>query len=144
MRYGANDDPYTTLGVSRENSIDEIKAAFRKLAHKHHPDHGGGEEVFKKISGAYTFLLKTHVQRAKGSAQTYDSGKPVAYEYDAETGMWWSPHEVDKDGYAVKEIVIAETDEDFKRRLAELRSGRIGKKPPPTNAREEFRKRYKI
>jgi molecular chaperone DnaJ len=47
------DNFYTVLGVSETASQDEIKKAYRKLAIEHHPDKGGSEEVFKKISEAY-------------------------------------------------------------------------------------------
>ncbi len=50
-------DYYETLGVSRGATPDEIKKAYRKLAHKHHPDKGGGdEEKFKEINSAYETL----------------------------------------------------------------------------------------
>lgn len=53
-------DPYTTLGVSREASPDEIKSAFRKLARQYHPDvnpnNPEAEEKFKEISTAYGIL----------------------------------------------------------------------------------------
>src|SRR3989344_3360795 len=48
---------YDMLGVSKDASEDEIKKAFRKLAHKHHPDKGGGDEKkFKEINEAYQVL----------------------------------------------------------------------------------------
>jgi len=48
---------YDTLGVSKGASDDEIKKAYRKLAHKHHPDKAGGDEAkFKEINEAYQVL----------------------------------------------------------------------------------------
>lgn len=50
------EDYYTILGVSKKATKEEIKKAYRKLAHKHHPDKGGDEKTFKKISEAYHVL----------------------------------------------------------------------------------------
>lgn len=47
---------YKTLGVQPDASDAEIKRAYRKLAVKHHPDKGGNEARFKKISEAYETL----------------------------------------------------------------------------------------
>ena len=44
---------YQTLGVNENATQDEIKKAYRKLAVEHHPDKGGNEDTFKKISQAY-------------------------------------------------------------------------------------------
>lgn len=56
----AQKDFYKTLGVSRSASPEEIKAAYRKLAKKYHPDVNKGdktaEEKFKDISEAYDVL----------------------------------------------------------------------------------------
>jgi curved DNA-binding protein len=49
-------DYYSTLGVNRNATDDDIKKAYRKLAMKHHPDRGGDEATFKKISEAYDIL----------------------------------------------------------------------------------------
>ncbi len=50
-------DYYKILGVSKSASEDEIKKAFRKLAHEHHPDKKSGNETkFKEASEAYAVL----------------------------------------------------------------------------------------
>ncbi|MCK5059914.1 MAG: molecular chaperone DnaJ [Candidatus Pacebacteria bacterium] len=50
-------DYYNVLGIERSASKDDIKKAFRKLAHKHHPDKKGGDEAkFKEVSEAYSIL----------------------------------------------------------------------------------------
>jgi curved DNA-binding protein len=53
-------DYYDVLGVKKDNSDQEIKKAYRKLAMKYHPDRNKGdkeaEEKFKKISEAYAVL----------------------------------------------------------------------------------------
>jgi curved DNA-binding protein len=49
-------DYYSTLGVAKNATDDDIKKAYRKLAMKHHPDRGGDEATFKRISEAYDIL----------------------------------------------------------------------------------------
>lgn len=50
-------DYYKILGVEKTASEDEIKKAYRKLAHKYHPDKAGGDEKrFKEINEAYQVL----------------------------------------------------------------------------------------
>lgn len=68
-------DFYQILGVSKSASQDEIKQAFRKLAHKYHPDKPGGDEAkFKEINEAYQVLGEPE-KRAK-----YDQFGSAAFE----------------------------------------------------------------
>ncbi|MFN8667243.1 MAG: DnaJ domain-containing protein [Gemmatimonadaceae bacterium] len=70
-------DFYTTLGVARGASDDEIKQAYRRLATKWHPDRNGGskeaEEKFKEITEAYDVLR--------------DAEKRAAYDRYGEAGL---------------------------------------------------------
>jgi molecular chaperone DnaJ len=49
-------DYYQILGVQKNASTNEIKKAFYKLAHQHHPDKGGDSAKFKEINEAYQVL----------------------------------------------------------------------------------------
>ncbi|TXH06695.1 MAG: molecular chaperone DnaJ [Candidatus Moraniibacteriota bacterium] len=50
-------DYYSILGVAKGATQDELKKAYRKLAHAHHPDKTGGDEAkFKEINEAYGIL----------------------------------------------------------------------------------------
>ena len=62
-------DYYQILGVSKNASEEDIKKAFRTLAHKYHPDKQGGDaNKFKEVSEAYS-ILSDKKRRAE-----YDSG----------------------------------------------------------------------
>ena len=53
----ANKDFYNILGLQRTASADDIKKAYRKLAHEHHPDKKTGNEgKFKEVNEAYQVL----------------------------------------------------------------------------------------
>ncbi|MEK7135344.1 MAG: DnaJ C-terminal domain-containing protein [Patescibacteria group bacterium] len=61
-------DYYKILGVERGASEEEVKKAFRKLAHAYHPDKSGGDEAkFKEVSEAYSVLSD------KKKRQQYDA-----------------------------------------------------------------------
>jgi molecular chaperone DnaJ len=57
-----NNDYYSTLGVDRNATPEEIKKAYRRLARKYHPDvstEPDAEDRFKEINGAYEVLSDT-------------------------------------------------------------------------------------
>jgi len=50
-------DYYKVLGINRDASEEDIKKAFRKLAHQYHPDKKSGDEArFKEVNEAYSVL----------------------------------------------------------------------------------------
>ncbi len=69
-------DYYETLGIERGATQDDVKKAFRKLAHKYHPDKNGGDSSkFKEISEAYS-VLGDEKKRAEYNAygRTFSEG----------------------------------------------------------------------
>ncbi len=71
-------DPYKVLGVSRDATDDEIKAAYRELAKKYHPDNYADnplsdlvEEKMKEINEAYDTIRK---ERASGTSSSSSGG----------------------------------------------------------------------
>ncbi len=68
-------DPYRVLGVSRDATEEEIKAAYRALARKYHPDHYAGdpagaraaEEKMKEINEAYDMLTRNRGGQGYGT-----------------------------------------------------------------------------
>jgi len=50
-------DYYKVLGINNNANAEEIKSAFRRLAHQHHPDKSTGDATkFKEINEAYQVL----------------------------------------------------------------------------------------
>ena len=73
-------DYYNVLGVDKKASQDDIKKAFRKLAHKYHPDKSGGDEAkFKEVSEAYAVLGDEKKRREYDTyGQAFPGGAPGA------------------------------------------------------------------
>ncbi len=73
----AKRDYYEVLGVAREATPDEVKAAYRRLALKFHPDKNPGdkaaEEKFKEAAEAYEILS--------------DAAKRAAYDRHGHAGV---------------------------------------------------------
>lgn len=66
LRGGGADDGgyYAQLGVKPGASSEDIKRAYRKRSLSCHPDKGGDEESFKKLSEAYSVLSDPAKRRA--------------------------------------------------------------------------------
>jgi molecular chaperone DnaJ len=75
---------YDTLGVAASASAAEIRDAYRRLARRHHPDHGGEQDAaaMAGINEAYRVLGDTGRRAAydaqlRGGVRTY-TPEPVA------------------------------------------------------------------
>src|SRR5688572_29987133 len=71
-------DYYAILGVRREASSEDIKKAYRKLAHKYHPDVSkdpAGEEKFKEVAEAYETLRSPEKRAAYDQLGTHRPGQ---------------------------------------------------------------------
>ena len=103
-------DYYTILGVSKDASVEEIKKAYHKLAHKHHPDKGGSDQKFKEVSEAYQ-ILSDNDKRAQYDrfGKVFDGGSAPG------TGgfHWGGMHEHEEDGYGFDFQDLGEIFEEF-------------------------------
>ncbi len=66
-------DHYSTLGVAKNATPEEIKKAYRKLASQHHPDKGGDTHMFQTVQEAYETLSDPNKR------QQYDNPQPQGF-----------------------------------------------------------------
>ncbi len=90
-------DYYKILGVAREASETDIKQAYRKMAHRYHPDKPGGDtQKFKEVNEAYQVLSNKEKRQQYdqfGTAEPFGfgsgaSGSPFGgFGFDFEGGV---------------------------------------------------------
>lgn len=67
---------YKILELQFPSTRDEVKRAYRRLAHIYHPDKGGDENKFKELSEAYHVVVQNGYwdvlakEQARGEAMT--------------------------------------------------------------------------
>ena len=66
-------DYYSSLGVDRNATPEDIKRAYRKMAAQHHPDRGGDTAKFQDIQAAYETLSDP------GKKSQYDNPQPQGF-----------------------------------------------------------------
>lgn len=89
---------YDILGIEKGASSDDVKVAFRKLAHKYHPDKKGGDEgKFKEVSEAYAVLSD---QKRRAEYDTY--GRTFSGGAEGFQGFDFSQFSRDFEGHGVE------------------------------------------
>jgi curved DNA-binding protein len=113
-------DYYETLGVARNATSDEIKKAYRKLAHQFHPDISkdpAGEEKFKAIGEAYATLK----DKAKRAAYDELGRHPAGQEFRPPPN-WASQH--GKQAFSFEDLDLADLFKSFTAGKRQTQQGR--------------------
>ena len=84
-------DPYSILGVSRDATDDQIKAAYRSLVRKYHPDNYDdsnplkdlAKEKMQEINNAYDEIQRDRTTTSSSSSDSYSG-----YTSGSSTGIY--------------------------------------------------------
>lgn len=70
------DSPFAELNISDQSTVEQVKARWRELAAKLHPDRGGDAEEFDRLRKAYDRALEL-------------ANQPIECEQCGGTGKIW-------------------------------------------------------
>lgn len=113
-------DYYKVLGVERNATLADIKQAYRKLAHKYHPDvstNPEGEEKFKEVAEAYATLKDPEKRAEYDKLGAHQNGEDFVPPHD-----WQETFR--QGGAAFDDVDLADL-------FASLRGAHRGGKPRP-------------
>jgi molecular chaperone DnaJ len=92
-------DYYKILGVQKGATLEDIKKAYRRLAHKYHPDKGGDATRFKEVAEAYQVLSDTDKRAQYDKFGRVFEGSPQGGAGGFQWG-WGAPHEHDAEEFS--------------------------------------------
>lgn len=69
----AGRDPFAVLGLAPGASLEQVRAARRRLAKEAHPDHGGDEARMREINAAFDAAVKAVLRPPPASASATPS-----------------------------------------------------------------------
>lgn len=126
--------PHSILGVSRNASADEIRAARRRLARRHHPDTGGDPAEMQRINAAAALALRMldRPDTASSAGAPSDVPPPPSGGDSTDDVPEWIGHTRDVPSFTV-EALPAEAFEALLIAAAEL--GELADDDPPYELR---------
>lgn len=95
-------DYYQILGVQKSATQEDIKKAYRKLAHQCHPDKGGDGQKFKEVNEAYRILSDAQKRaqydqfgRIFEGGAGFEGGEQPGWDFGFSQGQGFDPSDFD-------------------------------------------------
>lgn len=141
-------DPYDVLGVGRHASRDDVRAAYRRLARRWHPDvHGSAdvslrrqaEQRMRELNGAYDAIVSGRAARSRrpGYAGRTSYGGPTVGSWSGFRTAFHETVRADGDRFASWYVgagpTLVETLRDFRDIL-------LGRQSPPMTVEQVARR----
>jgi curved DNA-binding protein len=101
-------DYYAILGVERAASEADIKKAYRRLAHKYHPDvskEAGAEERFKEVAEAYQTLKDKEKRAAYDQLGPHSEGQD--FQPPPDWRRQWQPSSSAEENFSSEDLDLS-------------------------------------